>query len=242
MIGIPVTDPAPVVLSAELYTPKRTAPHPAVILMHGCGGIGKNVPAWAMWLASEGYAALLVDSFSARGVRSLCGDSSPLPPTVRAGDVPGAVAALRSMSAIDPNRIALMGLSNGGSTALAARRDADRYPDARLRAIIAFYPGCGSRLAPASAPPLLILIGERDDWSSPDACKKLAESARQAGRDLTLVLYPGAAHHFDGAEVRGRVHVSAARGGKGATIEYNPAAHADSESQVKRFLAEHLKP
>ena len=241
-IAIPVTEPAAVTLTGELYTPKGGGPHPAVILMHGCGGIGKNIPAWAMWLASEGYAALVVDSFSARGLRNVCADSTALRPVVRAGDVPAAVAALRSMSEIDPHRIGLIGFSHGGSTVLGAWRGFKRNPDATPRAIVAFYPGCAGQPAAAGAPPLLVLIGDRDDWSSPEACRELAEAARRAGRDVTLVLYPGAAHHFDGADLRGRVYVSGARGGKGATIEYNPAAHADSEAQVKRFLSEHLKP
>jgi hypothetical protein len=33
-----------------------------------------------------------------------------------------------------------------------------------------------------------------------------------------------------------------ARGGLGATIEYNPKAHEDAEKQVHAFLAENLKP
>ncbi len=241
-IEIAVTEPTPVTLSAELYTPKGNGPYPTVVLLHGCGGIGPNVPAWALWLQSEGYAALVVDSFSARGIRSLCADSSPLRPAVRAGDVFAAVGKLKTMSAVDPDRIAAMGLSNGGSTVLAAWRAALQHPDARLRAIIAFYPGCAGKPAPAGAPPLLILIGEEDDWAPPEACKTLAEAARESGRDLTLVLYPGARHHFDGAEVRGRRYISIARGGKGATVEYDPKAHEDSEKQVKRFLAVHLKP
>src|SRR5215475_14493176 len=59
---VPVTDPAPVNLQAELYTPSGSGPYPTVVVMHGCGGVGPNVPAWAMWLRSEGYAALVLDS------------------------------------------------------------------------------------------------------------------------------------------------------------------------------------
>jgi hypothetical protein len=38
------------------------------------------------------------------------------------------------------------------------------------------------------------------------------------------------------------VYSSVARGGKGATMEYNPKAHADSEKQVRVFLETHMKP
>ena len=68
----------------------------------------------------------------------------------------------------------------------------------------------------------------------------MAESSRAAGRDVTAVIYPEARHHFDGAEVRGIVFVPDARRNKGATIQYDPAAHEDSEKQILRFLRAHL--
>jgi hypothetical protein len=43
-------------------------------------------------------------------------------------------------------------------------------------------------------------------------------------------------------DVRGRRIVQDARGGLGATIEYNPKAHEDAEKQVRAFLAANLKP
>jgi hypothetical protein len=47
---------------------------------------------------------------------------------------------------------------------------------------------------------------------------------------------------FDAAHLRRRVFVAVARGGKGATVEYNPRAHEDAEKQVKQFLQLQLKP
>jgi hypothetical protein len=43
------------------------------------------------------------------------------------------------------------------------------------------------------------------------------------------------------ATITGDRFVSIAKGGKGATVEYNPNAHEDSERQVKQFLAAQLK-
>src|SRR6266508_3199103 len=86
-VSIAVTEPQPATLSGELFTPSIGAPHPAVILLHGCGGVSQNVTAWARWLQSEGYAALVLDSFSGRGLRTLCADPRPLMGAVRAHDV-----------------------------------------------------------------------------------------------------------------------------------------------------------
>jgi dienelactone hydrolase len=241
-ISVPVSTPQPAALEGELFTPRGAGPFPAVVLLHGCAGVSPNVAAWAQWLQGEGYAALVLDSFGGRGLRNLCGDPRPLTGGMRSGDVFAAVARLRTMSAIDPGRIAAMGFSHGGWTALAAWHAQAAHPDDRLRAVIALYPSCGTQLPAGGAPPLLMLVGGQDDWTPPANCLKLAEAARAAGRPVSIVLYPDARHAFDGAQIRGRVHVPAARGGKGATIEYNPRAHEDAEKQVKAFLGAELGP
>jgi dienelactone hydrolase len=87
-----------------------------------------------------------------------------------------------------------------------------------------------------------LLLGAQDDWTPAEPCLRLADAARRVGKAVTAVLYPHARHAFDAATLRGRLYVPAARGGKGATIEYDPRAHEDAEQQVKLFLQAHLKP
>jgi dienelactone hydrolase len=241
-ISIDVTTPQPATITADLYTPSGAGPYPVVMLLHGCGGVTPNIPAWAQWLQSEGYAALAVHSFPGRGLRNVCADSSPLFPAMRAADVFAAAAKVQAMGIVDRDRLALIGFSHGGSTALAAWRTQPQHPNVTLRAIVAFYPGCRHRRPANVGTPLLILIGDKDDWTPAEGCRQLAEAARQASRPVTLIVYPDAAHHFDGAHLKKRTYVSIARGGQGATIEYSPAAHADAEKQVKQFLATTMKP
>lgn len=240
-ISIPVTEPQAATITGDLYTPSGKGPFPAVVLFHGCGGITPNGPAWAQWLQEQGYAALVVDSFQGRGIRTLCADSRPLMPAVRAADVYAAAAKLKEMGVADPNRIAAMGFSHGGGTVIAAWRTQAKHPDVKLRAVIALYPGCVSQVPSGDAAPLLILAGGQDDWTPAENCQKLADVARAAGKNVTLVIYPDAHHHFDGAHLKKRVFVSVAKGGKGATIEYNAKAHEDAEKQVKQFLAQETK-
>jgi dienelactone hydrolase len=240
-ISIAVTEPQPATITGDLYTPSGKGPYPAVVLLHGCGGVAANGLAWAQWLQSEGYAALIVDSFQGRGLRNLCADSSPLKPAVRAADVYAAAAKLQSMGVVDGDRIAAMGFSHGGATVLMAWRTQSKHPEVKLRALLALYPGCGSQLPPPDVAPLLILAGAKDDWAPPENCQKLADAAREAGRPVTIVVYPDARHAFDAANLKRPVFVSIAKGGKGATVEYNPKAHEDSEKQVKHFLAAQLR-
>jgi dienelactone hydrolase len=241
-LDVPVTEPQPSTLSAELYTPDSAGPHPAVILHHGCNGIGQNVKSWALWLQAQGYAALVVDSFTPRGITTLCGFPQPLMGDVRAHDVYAAAARLKAVAEIDATRIAAMGFSHGGWTIIEAWRMTDRYPDTKLKALIALYPSCGRGLPPADAPPLLMLLGGLDDWTPPEACVKLAETARKVGRTVSDVVYKDARHAFDASAIRGRAYVQVARGGKGATIEYNARAHDDAQKQVKQFLRQYLAP
>src|SRR5210317_2125768 len=59
------------VISGAVIKPGGTGPFPTVILMHGCSGLEPAVSigmqSHAAYLVENGYAALILDSFSARG-------------------------------------------------------------------------------------------------------------------------------------------------------------------------------
>ena len=238
--AVAVTSPAPATLTAELYTPRGAGPFPTVILMHGCGGVSPNVKEWATWLRHEGYAAFMLDSFGGRGLKRLCANSSQLLPRVRAADALAAVAYLKKLPQVDSSRIAAIGYSHGGSTLLNAAGTERQHPEASIRAFILFYPGCAGHNRLPGTTPVLMLLGAKDDWAPAAPCEALAKAATAAGRPVTAVVYPNARHHFDGAEVRKLTIVADARGGRGATVDYDPRAHEDAEKQVRAFLAAHL--
>ena len=50
----------------------RGGPYPAVVVLHGCGGISSHSTGIADRLGSWGYVALAVDSLSPRGISSAC--------------------------------------------------------------------------------------------------------------------------------------------------------------------------
>jgi dienelactone hydrolase len=238
---IAVSLPQPATLSAELYRPSGPGPFAAVIVLHGCNGVGPNMHVWAQWLRAEGYAALVLDSFGGRGIRRLCGDPSPLLWGARAPDVYAAAAYLESLPYIAGEAIAAVGFSHGGGTVLWAAASASRFPGTPLRAFVAFYPPCGGGLgAYRGSVPVLMLLGAKDDWARPGPCQAIAEEARQAGRPVTAIVYPEARHAFDARGIQGVVVVPDARRGEGATIAYDPRAHADAEKQVREFLRRHL--
>src|SRR2546426_2939572 len=66
------TPGAPQEISATLVRPARVGPFPAVVQLHGCGGLEAQSYRWARWLAAHGYIALVVDSFGPRAVKGDC--------------------------------------------------------------------------------------------------------------------------------------------------------------------------
>ena len=81
----------------------------------------------------------------------------------------------------------------------ACRRSGNPAPG--FRAAVAFYPGCIalSQAKDAYHPyaPLLILIGEADDWTPAAPCVELAAKTKAGGDPVEIVTYPGAHHGFD---------------------------------------------
>jgi dienelactone hydrolase len=119
-------------------------------------------------------------------------------------------------------------------------------------AAVALYPSCapGARVWHTSSgvyrptAPLLILIGEKDDWTPAEPCRRLTEAAQKAGYPMRIKIYPGAHHSFDSHNpvryVAARINGNAP-GGRGATTGGDPKAWADAIEQVAAFFAEHLK-
>jgi dienelactone hydrolase len=91
--------------------------------------------------------------------------------------------------------------------------------------------------------PVLILIGEKDDWTPAAPCRKLTDAAQEAGYPVTIKVYPRAHHSFDSDKpvryVAARVNTNAP-GGRGATTGGDPQAWADSIREVVAFFGQHL--
>jgi dienelactone hydrolase len=250
------TPGAPLRVPGHLYRPGGRGPFPAAVLLHGCDGVLPSTHRWARWLRDRGYAALIVDSWTARGIHDGCLASQPdIPSVERFADAIGALRFLQSRDDVDPARIGVLGWSNGGVFAIAvvngpslarARARGVALPEPGYRAAVAFYPGgCYSLVAEQVVKPLLILVGDADDWTTAPPCIEMAEAMRRRGAPVTLVLYPGVAHYFDVEGLRRTFLPDVGNrnrpGGAGATIAYDAAAAADAHRRVEAFLAEHVR-
>jgi dienelactone hydrolase len=246
----------PVLLAGFWFPVDPTVDRPAVVLLHGCGGaydrhggLDSRLRDYAALLNQEGWHVLVLDSLSARGLSELC-TQRPSTRTVkvlnRRKDALGALEWLALQPGVDRERLVLLGWSNGGSTVLAAtNRRADEVKEATAppRAAVAFYPGCEQELRRGyeAAAPLLMLLGDSDDWTPPQACRDLARAAQ--GAPVRLVGYPGAVHGFDAeAPVRLRRDVpGGAHPGQGVHVGGQAAAREGSRGQLLAFLRAQLR-
>jgi dienelactone hydrolase len=230
---------------AEVLRPEGDGPFPAIVILHGCSGIIQAERGWSQELRKRGYVAVLVDSFRLRGHREICTDFRRVTRTQRVADAYDALVWLRVQPWVRPGAVALMGFSNGGYTLLQAMRGAEPRGFA---AAVALYPECSFDVGATFYAPLLILMGEADDWTLASHCRDLTDAASRAGgAPVTLHVYPGAHHGFDNPAVSIYYYATARNGNKpggccGATVGYNAQAHADALERVGRFLAEQLTP
>jgi dienelactone hydrolase len=194
----------PVTISGDLRFPPGTGPFPAVILAHGCGGLGNAETGWAPVLREWGYATFVVDSFRGRRLTEVCTSAATLTGTQRVPDAYGALRILATHSRIDARRVALMGFSHGGiltmgaSTVWAKETFAPSGQPA-FRAFLPFYPYCNTVYPERGriSAPVRIHSGELDDWTPAGPCARLVESLKASGQDATITVYPGAHHSFD---------------------------------------------
>lgn len=250
------TPGAPMTIDATLVRPIGAGPFPAIVQLHGCGGLEAQSYRWARWFADHGYVALVVDSFGPRKLKGDCRSGPDEPPvTARFDDAFGALRYLQSLPDVKADRIAAIGWSQGGVYAMSvingpslerARKRGVALPATGFAAGIGVYPGgCFSLVKEQVIRPLLVLIGEADDWTPAATCREMVEAMRSRGSDAQIVTYPGAYHYFDvegqRREVLAEVENDNRPGGYGATVSYEAEAAADAHRQIEQFLAKYLR-
>ncbi len=182
-----------------------TPPFPAVVILHGAQGQGVQDWHYADLLTGAGYAAFAIDSFGPRGIDRTVADQTLVTEAQMMADAYAGLAALRKDPRIDPDRIAVLGFSKGGTAALYAAlarvRDALAPDGHGFAAHVAYYPWCGLQPhAPlTTGAPVLVQMGRRDDVTPAALCEALVdELQREAPQALIdLVVYPQAEHAFD---------------------------------------------
>lgn len=215
-------------------------PAPAVILLHGAGGVSRvREGRYARELAGQGVAVAVIDVFGPRGGG---GFIERLMTTTEAMALADAFATLRWLDArpdVDARRTALVGFSYGAmSTVYAAYRQVAAAFDAPFpfAAHVAFYGPCIARFAePATTgAPVMLLWGEQDAIVDAEACLTLAGDLEAGGSRVEIRRYD-ARHRWDGSSRswRAPVHIAQCR----FTVAPDNTVRDDFSSLVMRDSA-----
>jgi dienelactone hydrolase len=177
---------------------------PAIVLMHGSGGIEASMSQWVNAFNEIGVATFVVSSFAPRGVSSTVDDQTLVPAAANLADALHALELLADQPRIDPSRIGIMGFSRGGSVAFQSAieplRRAIVKSDLKFAFHISAYGGCNQFYwsPQISTSPILSLVGEADDYTTAASCEMLAARYAAAGATIRSIKYAGAHHSWDG--------------------------------------------
>ncbi|MBY5541014.1 dienelactone hydrolase family protein [Rhizobium leguminosarum] len=230
--GESLSQPQGTPLQGYLSRPLGDGPFPAVVVLHGCEGMRLSIKElWPKRLLSWGYVVLVVDSFTTRNIKDTC--QSHLPD--RVFDAYGALSFLSKQSFVDIRRVALMGFSTGGTATLEGTKieGNEQLMDHKFQAAVAYYPRCAATQGDATVP-ILILTGERDNWSPADRCRKRLANLSDDSPPIELNVYKGTYHDFDAPEFK------VGRKVLGHIEKYNPDAAGKSIRSVRTFLQNYL--
>ena len=194
----------PTTIAGELRLPRGTTGKlPAVVLLHGSGGVGPGPEMWAKYFNEMGVASYVLDSFTGRGIVSTSTNQALLGRLNMILDAYRALDVLADHPRIDAARIAVMGFSRGGQSALYSamtRFQAMWKPRAKFAAHIPLYASCTTTFmgdTDVSAVPIRQYHGLADDYVTIGPCRPYFERLRAAGRDAQLIEMAEAHHAYD---------------------------------------------
>lgn len=194
---------------------------PAVVILHGSGGVDSRGDFYAEALNAAGIATLEIDMWEARGVVGAV--NRPPLPLFTYPDAFSALAFLGAHPNVAPDRIGVLGFSWGGVISLASAEQlyAGMFGGTggpRFKAHVAHYPTCyvfnktdfpppvpptpaqaGIQFLNLTGAPILIQIGTEDDYDNGvTPCNNLADAVNPSnGNVVEVAVYDDAFHAWD---------------------------------------------
>ena len=189
---------------------------PAVILLHGVGGVTLDIPKnhmheIASTLNALGIAALIIDSQSTRDVRMPSELYQKVTVSMRVADAYAGLYLIATHPKIDKNRIGVMGMSRGGLVALLAqskkiRNCFNNNDGLKFSAVVLLYPSSFLQLEKIDLinSPILLLLGEKDNITPTPMTLKYVQKIKSSHPNIEIKIYEKAYHGFDIKEFAGK--------------------------------------
>lgn len=238
--------PSSLEVSGKLFLPKSIVGKvPAVIVVHGTGGVDERTAYFAEQLPKEGIAAFVVDFKS--GIFTSARDRPP-----NDAFLPAAFAALRILrgkSEINSDKIAIIGFSLGGhlsmTTSLLSNKNKWLGDESGFAAHVSYYPGClflDRKVNSESKiiSPVKIYWGTKDSYGDGEWCPLLSKKIeRSIIANIEYEAYEGAHHGFDGNKSIRYYDPSALK--NDGYVEGNESFAKSARNGTIKFLLTHLK-
>lgn len=240
----------PITVSGQLRVPSNiTGKVPAVLVVHGSGGVDSRGKFYIDALNKAGIATLEIDMWAARGwFGGITGRPRGVPETLP--DAYGALKFLSEQPRIDAARIGIMGFSWGGVVTMlsATQPYTSLYNGGLLKfaAHVAHYPVCwvynrvpGYAFNSFTGAPVLIQAGELDAYDDPDTCPKLVQSLPAWAQEfITVKVYKNATHAWDRLQPSMTVTDPFSHKGMGGDVDFIPnvGAALKSRANALRFF------
>lgn len=235
-------------ITSELYMPDAAKGKvPAMLILHGSGGVNEAYRTMAKDFAKMGVAGVVIDSFKPRGIGTTVEDQEQLSSYTMVLDANKVMREVARRSDIDASRIGLIGFSKGGTVVIktALRHYADRLQRGDgFGLLIAVYPWCGDfpmnfRTTKAS---IHLMIGAEDTYAGVEPCQDYAGKMKAAGGDVSTKIYPGAKH---GWIIPGRTSWSNPHGQNFSNCQFDEIAKGtwvERRSKIKTAEKDRLLP
>src|SRR5215472_9978999 len=255
-VSFPTLHDKPLSVGARLHVPSTAAMtrKPAVLILHGSAGPSGREGGYARALSEAGFVTLEPDQWAPRG---LAGGAEGRPRTVAETlpDVYGARKYLAAHTAVDPQRIGVMGFSFGGVATMLAATHAHNdtfLPHSSFAAYMPCYPVCwlygsvkGHEFEHLVDARVFILTAALDQYDNdPEAGAKLVAKLNDKDRARVTTRAMKDCHHgFDMPGVDLQARDPSSNRGKGGTaiMRYNPLATTAAHKLAVEFFSEALK-
>jgi len=225
-------------IDASLYKPDSgSGPFPAVIVMHTGGGVRDWLTDFGETVSGWGYVTLVIDTYGSRNIGRTKEIGYKKGSFHQIADVYGGYQFLSKLKFVDAKRIAVIGFSRGGHTALNAIGDEQSLPGylkkglakpGDFAAAVAIFPHCIDQGKILHKAPVLILIGDRDRKPNLVCSADVVKRSKAMGLQSVLHVYPGVTHQYF-VETRK------------FEWDYDSSAADDTVGRTKKFLAKHLR-